>query len=193
MSQIWKLLRSKLQTDEWHAGHRAALKSAFANRQWSQTRCFGANFVKHGKCLLCLDDIVKRRLPHLTDQQRELTEPNAEDIAAAPVGNLFHRITSCPRVISNCKATRPDLETFFLLDPSVASSPLTSPLTPSHMCKELSIGSENPFQVGLTVPCIPMGLGLVALVLWLGAVGPSLWLMLSAKSSPSPGASPQIG
>ena len=83
MSPIWKLLRSKFQTDEWHAGHRAALKSAFANRQWSQTRCFGAGFVNHGKCLLCLDDIVKRRLPHLTDEQRELSEPNADDIAAA--------------------------------------------------------------------------------------------------------------
>ena len=117
MAPIWKLLRSKLQNDEWHAGHRAALKSAIANRQWTQSRCCSAKLVCHGKCLLCLDDVLKRRLPHLTDQERELIEPTEEDIAATPIGNLFHRLTACPRVVSNCKATRPDLEQLFQLDP----------------------------------------------------------------------------
>jgi ribonuclease HI len=117
MAPIWKLLRSKMQTDEWNAGHRSALRSAIANRQWTQARCFAARFVIHGKCLLCLDDIIKQRLPHLTDDERSIIEPTTEDIAAAPVGNLFHRLTSCPRVASNCKGKRPDLEKIFLLDP----------------------------------------------------------------------------
>ena len=32
MAPIWKLLRSKLQTDDWNCGHRSALRSAIANR-----------------------------------------------------------------------------------------------------------------------------------------------------------------
>ena len=110
MTPVWKLLRSKLQNDTWNSGHRSALRSAIANRQWTQTGCCAAGFVKHGKCLLCLDDIIKQRLPNLTDEERMLIEPSADDIAAAPIGNAFHRITACPRVVSNCKAKRPDLE-----------------------------------------------------------------------------------
>ena len=33
MAPIWKLLRSKKSDDTWNTSHRAALRSAFANRQ----------------------------------------------------------------------------------------------------------------------------------------------------------------
>ncbi len=74
-------------------------------------------FVSHCKCLLCLYDIMKRRLPLLTDEERGLVEPTHEDIAEAPVGNWFHRLTTCPRVANNCKAKRLDLEQLVQLDP----------------------------------------------------------------------------
>ena len=44
MAPIWKLLRSKGQSENWHAGHRGALRSAFAGRQWTQSRCKAAGF-----------------------------------------------------------------------------------------------------------------------------------------------------
>ena len=117
IAPIWKLLRSKLQSETWNSGHRSALRSAIANRQWTQSRCCSAGFVKHNKCLLCIDDILKQHHPNLTDDERMLIEPTAEVIDAAPVGNAFHRLTACPRVISNCAGKRPDLETIFQLDP----------------------------------------------------------------------------
>ena len=117
MAPIWKLLRSKKSDDTWNTGHRAALRSAFANRQWTQARCYTAKFVGHNRCLLCLDDVVKERLPHLTADERAKVEPTGDDIARAPVGNLFHRIAVCPRVRNNCAITRPNLEKIFQIDP----------------------------------------------------------------------------
>ena len=110
MAPVWKVLRSKRNDETWNTSLRAALRSAFANRQWTQTRCYTAHFVKHNRCLLCLDDIIKRRLPRLTDEDRAKVEPTEEDIAEAPIGNAFHRIVVCPRVRKNCAITRPNLE-----------------------------------------------------------------------------------
>ena len=67
--------------------------------------------------MLCLDDVVKERLPHLTADERAKVEPTGDDIARAPVGNLFHRIAVCPRVRNNCAITRPNLEKIFQIDP----------------------------------------------------------------------------
>ena len=67
--------------------------------------------------MLCLGDILKLRLPHLTDEERAKVEPSEADIAKAPIGNPFHRIMACPRVRSNCVAKRPNLEKIFQLDP----------------------------------------------------------------------------
>ena len=66
LAPLWKLLRSKSKADSWHAGHRGALRSAAAGRPWTQTRCKAAGFVKHNRGLLCLDDVIMQRLPHLT-------------------------------------------------------------------------------------------------------------------------------
>ena len=118
MAPIWKLLRSKRQDDTWNTGHRSALKSAFANRQWTQARCCAAKFVNHNRCLLCLDDTLKERLPHLTEDERAKVEPTENDLEKTPVGNAFHRIVVCPRVRNNCSAPRPDLEKIFQLEPS---------------------------------------------------------------------------
>ena len=163
--------------------------------------CLAAKFVKHGKCLLCLDDIVKRRLPHLTEQERELTEPTEEDIAAAPTGNLFHRITACPRVVANCKSTRPNLEESVQLGPprpgdiriERALFPSTDPPTPSPMLRELFIGLENPHRPCSRELSTLMVRGSIFLAPWLEEVGPSRLSMKSARCLQSQGASPPTG
>ena len=151
MAPVWKVLRSKRNDETWNTSLRAALRSAFANRQWTQTRCYAAHFVKHNRCLLCLDDIIKRRLPHLTDEDRAKVEPTEEDIAEAPIGNAFHRIVVCPRVRKNCAITRPNLE-FFCSSTQLALAmyALSAPFSTgtashyrSHTPKEPSTGSSN--------------------------------------------------
>ena len=55
MEPIWKLLRSTSATETWNSDFRAALKSAIANRQWTQYRCWAAGWdMKHNKCLCCV-------------------------------------------------------------------------------------------------------------------------------------------
>ena len=67
--------------------------------------------------MLCLDDVLKDRMPHLAEEERAKVEPTENDLEKTPVGNAFHRIVHCPRVRKNCSVPRPDLEKIFQLEP----------------------------------------------------------------------------
>ena len=73
--------------------------------------------VSHNRCLLCLDDILKRKHPHLKDDKRAEIEPTQEDIEETHICNLYHRSVCCPRTRDNCKMQRSDLENVFKADP----------------------------------------------------------------------------
>ncbi len=60
-SSIVKLLRSRRNGDEWHAGARAGLRSTIVGRQWPQTRLFAASLAVHNRCCLCLHRILVAR------------------------------------------------------------------------------------------------------------------------------------
>jgi hypothetical protein len=51
IAPIWKLLNSREKTPAWNQSLRGVLKSAIANRQWPQERCFKAGFAKHVRVL----------------------------------------------------------------------------------------------------------------------------------------------
>ena len=51
---IAKLLESKRCDCEWNPMLRGYLKSALANRQFTQNRCHKAGWTSHGKCIFCL-------------------------------------------------------------------------------------------------------------------------------------------
>ena len=58
MAAIWKLLNSKQNDEEWNPTLREGLRSAFANRQYTQVRVVVVGWALHDSCLLCLHDVV---------------------------------------------------------------------------------------------------------------------------------------
>ena len=114
MAPIWRLHRSKEETDNWNSTLRGVLKSAIAGRQWSQQRCHQAGCVEHNKCLFCLYGVARcerackppagEQNPNDTQQQLSASamegnpskpKPTAEQVEKAPVGTLRHRIWAC--------------------------------------------------------------------------------------------------
>ena len=65
MQGIWQLLRSKEETERWNHHFRGAWKSAFAGRQYPQSRCFVAGFASHDRRLVCLYDLMGKEGPTL--------------------------------------------------------------------------------------------------------------------------------
>ena len=109
MGPIWKLLRSRENSSSWNPGLRGALRSAIANRQWPQERCFKAGFVAHPKCIFCVYAATDPApvawgpagIPPPTAEPTQLPPPTQADIEAAPVGTRQHRIWQCPRLGSS--------------------------------------------------------------------------------------------
>ncbi len=91
MTPVWKLLRSSQNDEAWNPATRSALRSALANRQWTQQRGHKAGWFDHNRCMLCL---------HRLAIELEGLDPTAEAllhcVPAAPVGNLCHRNWQCP-------------------------------------------------------------------------------------------------
>ena len=93
MEPIWQLLRSTTNTAEWNPEFRGSLKSAFANRQYTQTRVMSAGWADHNRCLTCLSNIVdaESSAQHNGDcKKRGVRNPvvaTAEQIEKAPIGN----------------------------------------------------------------------------------------------------------
>ena len=108
----------KGQDSECQPAHRAALRSAVANRQWTQRRCWVAGWAQHDRCKLCLH----RRL-HGDGGEEEDGRPEGEADATAvparptlsqeqldgmeeplpvpgphpvPMGTAMHRVCDCP-------------------------------------------------------------------------------------------------
>ena len=125
MEPITKLLKSKANNEDWNPALRGSLRSAIAGRQYPQARVFAAGWSVHNKCLLCLHQLAmagstssrrtrikgKTKPPHHVisdevlvhgespaqrqDRVRHKVEATAEQVAAAPVGNLGHRLWRC--------------------------------------------------------------------------------------------------
>jgi hypothetical protein len=85
---------------------RGALRSAIANRQWPQQRCFKAGFAVHPKCIFC---VYAAAANPATDaaEPLHLPPPSPVQIEAAPVGNCHHRIWLCPRLDSSRRRHAP--------------------------------------------------------------------------------------
>ena len=108
MEPITKLLKSKANNEDWNPALRGSLRSAMAGRQYPQARVFAAGWAVHNKCLFCLHKLAnlgskasrRTRITGKTRQQeatrvdkvRHKVEATTEQIAAAPVGSLGHRI-----------------------------------------------------------------------------------------------------
>ena len=127
LAPVWKLLRIK-DTPEWSAKHKGALRSAIADRQWPQDRCWTADMTSHDRCLLCVgaakiartrsrgQNVTHRGGDDMPDSSAHahvaaehagdecgddgcrIDEPTAADIEAAPVGTLLHRVCHCPQL-----------------------------------------------------------------------------------------------
>ena len=99
---VVKILHTKKlenHTIEMTRNIQAGLRSALANRQWTQVRCYKAGFTKHDKCWLCAAQHFKRTNGNeqVTDEQvllwLEFEAPAELDI---PIGTWEHRIWFCP-------------------------------------------------------------------------------------------------
>jgi len=124
MEPITKLLKSRATSEDWNPALRGALRSAIAGRQYPQARVFAAGWSVHNKCLFCLHQLATagsssirrtrvhgKSKPHVVisddvpvpgetpsrrqDRARHKVEATAEQVAAAPVGTLGHRIWRC--------------------------------------------------------------------------------------------------
>ena len=58
---LWAALRHKV-ADTWTGAHQAALRCAFADRQWPQDRGWAANWATHDRCVLCVEAATGARL-----------------------------------------------------------------------------------------------------------------------------------
>ena len=52
MRPIWAALSTKTKAGRWDSGHKAAFKSTFIGRQWTQARRKAAGLSEHNKCVL---------------------------------------------------------------------------------------------------------------------------------------------
>ena len=98
MEPLWQLLNSKTNSEQWNPDFRGCLRSAFAGRQYPQTRVMAAGWADHNKCISCLSAIVDSETANLSEGEKEkrtMRHPvvaSPEQILKAPVGNLNHRI-----------------------------------------------------------------------------------------------------
>ena len=58
MEPLWQLINSKVNNEQWNPDFRGCLKSAFAGRQYPQTRVMAAGWSDHNRCVSCLSTIV---------------------------------------------------------------------------------------------------------------------------------------
>ena len=144
MEPLWKLLHSKRQDDGWNDGHNARFRSAFANRQWTQSRCHSAKLVAHNKCLLCLDDLMMKHHPGLSSDERAARVPSQAIVDEASVGNSFHRITACPRIRKCWTITRLNVEHIFANFPiALGDCCIKHALFPAGVDERYKLGNEG--------------------------------------------------
>ena len=60
LKPLWKALRPS-HVPSWNEAHQAGLRSAFADRQWPQDRCWTAGWTQHDRCMLCVEAARVRR------------------------------------------------------------------------------------------------------------------------------------
>ncbi len=60
MAPLWKLLRSREETERWIRQFRGALRSVITNRQWTQERGFKAGWFTHNRCMFCVHTAAVR-------------------------------------------------------------------------------------------------------------------------------------
>ena len=58
MELVWKLLRTKANTDNWTKQFQGGLRSAIAGRQYPQARVRTCGWAEHDRCLVCLSKLV---------------------------------------------------------------------------------------------------------------------------------------
>ena len=98
MEPIWQLLNTKQKDEQWNNGHKGALRSAMAGRQFTQLRVKQCGWSTHERCLFCLWRLVKRDADADLDDEAladKLAAATEEQLARAPVGDPVHRIWSC--------------------------------------------------------------------------------------------------
>ena len=100
MEPMWQLINSKVNNEQWNPDFRGCLKSAFAGRQYPQTRVMAAGWSDHNRCITCLSTIVDTEDTNTdaTDKmKRSMRDPvvaSPQQILKAPVGNSNHIIWS---------------------------------------------------------------------------------------------------
>ena len=111
MRPIWKLLASKEQSLRWNSNLRGALKSAMANRQWTQARCFQVGWVQHGSCLFCLKYTLQfdGTLGPDDDVTVAIANATAAQTNATPKGTAGHRIWRCPTLATERENIAPQV------------------------------------------------------------------------------------
>ena len=87
---VMALLRPKSESPEWTSDLRGALRSAVLGRQWPQSRCFAAGYADHNRCCLCVEAALAHHGVSCIDELPH------EVIDGLPIGNLVHRVWSCP-------------------------------------------------------------------------------------------------
>ena len=88
---VLALMQPASESRVWTADLRAALRSAVLGRQWPQSRCFAAGYASHNKCCLCLAAALRQHGASCID------DLPPEIVDGIPIGNLVHRVWSCPR------------------------------------------------------------------------------------------------
>ena len=100
MEPLWQLINSKVNNEQWNPDLRGCLKSAFAGRQYPQTRVMAAGWADHNKCITCLSAIVDAEDLNTSGEERAkrtMRVPvvaSPQQVSKAPIGNLNHRIWS---------------------------------------------------------------------------------------------------
>ena len=100
MEPLWQLINSKVNNEQWNPDLRGCLKSAFAGRQYPQTRVMAAGGADHNICITCLSAIVDAENPNTSGvdrAKRTMRVPvvaSPQQVSKAPIGNLNHRIWS---------------------------------------------------------------------------------------------------
>ena len=100
MEPLWQLINSKVNNEQWNPDFRGCLKSAFAGRQYPQTRVMAAGWADHNRCISCLSAIVDSEAVNtggVDKEKRTMRDPvvaSPQQVLKAPVGNLNHRIWS---------------------------------------------------------------------------------------------------
>ena len=68
MEPIWKILRTKVVSDDWNGQHKGSLRSAIVGRQYPQARVKDCGSVERDLCLVCLSRMVdEERKQHFTE------------------------------------------------------------------------------------------------------------------------------